>query len=241
MGEEYELFIKYKETKDKSIRDELVNRYIYIAKILAYKSTSVGVEYDDLYQVACVGIVLALDRFDPDRGVQFATFAKSTVMGEIRRFLRDKVRCIKVPRNLYETLCKAEKLRKQSGTLSVKELSKQLNVPEKTLEEAYEAWDTTFIKSLEDDAYEDGDAEVSSLVGCDDEGYNVIENRDFLDYCMSKLEEKECELFKKRFFDGKTQRKTAEEMNVSQMYVSRAEKKIINKLKDILKNEADSI
>lgn len=237
MAEEYELFLEYKKTGDKKIKDELVNRYIYLAKIFAYKSASVGVEYDDLYQVGCMGIVLALDRFDIDRGVKFTTFATSTIIGEIKRFLRDKVRCIKVPRDLYEILYKAENLRRQSGNLSNEKLSKMLDIPEKTLCEAYEAWDNTFIKSLESEAYKDDETEVSQIVGYDDEGFTVVENRDFLDFCMSKLDEKEKELFRYRFFEGRTQRKTAEKMGVSQMYVSRMEKKIADKIKGICQND----
>jgi len=235
--EEYELFAKYKETKDKKIRDELVNRYIYIAKILAYKTTSVGVEYDDLYQVACMGIVFAIERFDLEKGVQFSTFASSTVMGEIKRYLRDKVRCIRVPRNLYEILSKAEFLQKKAGNLSIPEIAKKCDVPQGVVEEAYEAWDNTFIKSIEDEVYKGEETTISEVVGAEDDGFTVIENRDFLDYCMSKLDSKEKELFKHRFFEGKTQRQTAEKMGVSQMYVSRSERKIIDKIRDICQND----
>jgi len=235
--EEYKLFEEYKKTKDKKIRDELVKRYIYLAKILAYKTASIGVEYDDLYQIACMGIVFAVERFDIDRGIMFSTFATSTIVGEIKRFLRDKVRCIKVPRNLYEILCKAEYLQKRTGNLSVPELAKKLDVPQKTIEEAYKAWDDTFLKSLEDEAYKGEDSTISETIGFEDDGFTVIENRDFLDYCMSKLEKEEKEIFTRRFFEGKTQRKTAEEMGVSQMYISRAEKKITDKIKDVCQNE----
>lgn len=237
MTEENRLFEEYKKTKDKKIRDELVSRYIYIAKILAYKTTSVGVEFDDLYQVACMGIVFAVERFDASRGIMFSTFANSTVIGEIKRFLRDKVRCIKVPRNLYEILCRAEYLQKKTGNLTIPELAKKFDVPQKTIEEAYEAWDNTFLKSLEDELYKGEDTTISEIIGFEDEGLTVIENQDFLDFCMSKLDKKEKEIFTKRFFDGKTQRKTAEEMEVSQMYISRAEKKIIEKIRNICQNE----
>ena len=236
MDTEYELFEKYKHTHDKKIRDELVNRYTYMAKILAHKFDRCGVEFDDIYQVACMGVVLALERFDPDRGVQFATFATPTIMGEIRRFLRDKAKCVKVPRKLYEVLCRAESIRKREGHVSAEELAQMLDVPEETVLEAYQAGDSAVIKSREDVAYTDGGLAVSAMVGYDDEGFTMIEDRDFMQYCMDNLSERENMLFRLRFYDGKTQRQTAEKMGVSQMYVSRMEQRIIGKIKKIYQN-----
>lgn len=236
MDTEYELFKKYKDTGDKKIRDELVEKYTYMARILAHRFDRCGVEYDDVYQVACMGVVLALERFDPDRGVRFATFATPTVMGEIRRFLRDKARCIKIPRKLYEVLCRAESICKTDGRLSAAELAGMLDVPEETVLEAYRVGDSAFIKSLEDVVYADGGLSISGMVGYDEDGFTVIENRDFMKYCMEKLSEKELDVFRLRFYDGKTQRQAADKMGVSQMYVSRTEQKIIGKLKKIYKN-----
>lgn len=234
---EYELFKAYKQTHDKKIRDELVEHYTYMARILAHKFDRCGVEYDDVYQVACMGVVLALERFDPDRGVRFATFATPTIMGEIRRFLRDKARCVKIPRNLYELLCRAESIRKKEGHVSANELAQMLDVPEETVLEAYRVGDAAFIKSLEDVAYTDGGLAFSGMVGYDEDGFTMIENRDFMTYCMKNLSDRETELFRLRFYDGKTQRQTAKVMGVSQMYVSRMEHKIIERLKKIYQND----
>ncbi len=236
MGTDYELFCEYKKTKDKKIRDELADRYMYMAKILAHKYDSCGVEFEDIYQVACMGIVLAIDRFDPDRGVQFATFATPTILGEIRRFLRDKARCIKVPRRLYEVFCKAESIKKQSESVTEEELAKLLNMPEKTIREAYKTGDTAFIKSLEDEAYTDGGLSVQNMVGCDEEGFTLVENRDFMRYFKSQLNDREKEVLKYRFYNGNSQAEAAKKMGVSQMYVSRTERKLTDKFKDIYLN-----
>ncbi len=239
MPEEYELFKKYKETGDKKIRDELIIKYTYMAKILAYKFVRSGVDYDDLYQVACMGLMLAVERFDPDRGVQFATFATPTVLGELRKFLRDKAGSIKIPRRLYEIFCRAETLKRQQENLSIDEIAGLLDMPRETLVEAYRVGDTAFIKSLEDEAYTDGGLSVSGLIGFDDEGFTLIENRDFIDYCMSKMTEREAELFNERFHKGITQKELAKKWGVSQMYISRMEKKVIQKFRDIyLKDNA---
>ncbi len=233
MPGEYELFKKYKETGDKKIRDELIIKYTYMAKILAYKFVRSGVDYDDLYQVACMGLMLSVERFDPDRGVQFATFATPTVLGELRKFLRDKAGSIKIPRRLYEIFCRAETIKRQQENLSIDEIAQLLDMPRETLVEAYRVGDTAFIKSLEDEAYTDGGLSVSAMVGFDDEGFTLIENRDFIDYCMSQMTEKEAELFRERFNKGTTQKELAKKWGVSQMYISRMEKKVTQKFRDI--------
>lgn len=233
MATEKQLFTQYIETKDKKIRDELVNKYTYIAKILAHRFGGCGVEYDDIYQVACMGIILAVERFNPDRGVQFATFATPTVLGEIRRFLRDKAKCIKVPRKMYEIFCKAENIRKNSENVTTEELARILGMPVETIHEAYKAGDAAFIKSLEDEAYTDGGLSLANMVGVDEDGFTLIENEDFIKYCMSKMDERETELIRARFYDEKSQSVIANEWGVSQMYISRMEKKIIDKLKRI--------
>lgn len=241
MACDYDLFKKYKETHDKKIRDELVVRNTYMAKILAHRFTSSGVEFEDIYQVACMGVVLAVERFDPDRGVQFATFATPTILGEIRRFMRDKAKCIKIPRRLYEVFCRAEAVKKHSENLSVDEIAKLLDMPRETVAEAYRVGDLAFIKSLEDEAYTDGGLSISSMLGFDDEGFMLIENHDFMQYCMSKMTEQEAELLHERFYEEKTQRELADKWGVSQMYVSRLEKKVIEKFKDIYLKDLENV
>ena len=231
MTAENELFKEYKKTHDKKIRDELVSRYIYIAKILASKAAAYGVEFDDLYQVACIGIILAVERFDPDRGIQFSTFLAPTVTGEIKRFLRDKARPIRLPRNLYETLVKAEAEKKNSGNLTIPELSERLNISEKTLRDAYAAGDAVYMNSIDD--FSQNYAFDASY---NDSGFAVIESRDFLEYCISQLSDKEKEVFSMRFIDGKTQKDAASEIGVSQMTISRIERKIVEKIKKSFKN-----
>lgn len=229
MTTENELFEKYKKTHDKKIRDELLSRYTYVAKILAYKSQSYGAEFDDLYQVACMGIILAIERFDLEKGVQFSTFLTPTVMGEIKRFLRDKVHPIRLPRKLYDALVKAESQKQLSPNLTISELSEKLGIPAETLKEAYAAGDTNFMNSLEAEAF--SGTPLSNFLGYDDDGFALVENRDFLDYCISKLTEKEQAVLKLRFYEEKTQIETAAILGVSQMTVSRMEKAIIEKIK----------
>lgn len=230
---EYEIFSRYKQTGDIKLRDEIMSSYIYIAEILSRKFVNRGVEYDDIYQVACLGILYAIERFDPDKGVKFATYATPTVMGEIRRYFRDKGNFIRIPRRLYEVFYKAEKIRRMSGGISQEEIARILNIPEKALENLYEMGDTSFIKSLEYEAYADGEMSLANVVGVEDKNYLMIEDKDFVNFCMDNLTEDEREFIGYRYYDEKSQKEISEIMGISQMQVSRREKKILKKLKNL--------
>ena len=228
---EYEMFSRYRETGDTRLRDEIVSSYIYIAEILSRKFVNRGVEYDDIYQVACMGILYAVERFDPDRGVKFATSATPTVMGEIRKYFRDKGNFIRIPRRLYEIFYKAEKIRRMSGSISRGEIARILNIPETLLDSVYEIGDASFIKSLEYEAYADGEISLSNVVGVEDKNYLMIEDKDFVASCMERLNEKEREFVRLRYYEEKSQKEISEIMNTSQMQISRMEKKVLKKFR----------
>lgn len=230
-----EKFLEYRRTKDKSLRDEIVNSYLYIAEILSKKFVNRGVDYEDIFQVACMGIIYAVERFDPARGVNFATYATPTVLGEIRHYFRDRGNFIKVPRKLYEIFFRAEQLKRHSSeNMTPEEISRILNIPENVLEKAYKIGDMAFIKSLEDEAYADGNMTLSNLIGVDDNSFIMIENKDFINYCMSKLSEQEGEFVRLRYYDELSQTQIAKIWSTSQMYVSRMEKKVLKKIRNML-------
>lgn len=232
---EYSLFKKYKETRDSKLRDELVERNLYIAKILSKKFINRGIDYDDIFQVASLGILYAVERFDPDRGVMFATFATPTVLGEIRRYFRDKGNFIKIPRPLYEIFYKAERIKRsaENNEVSTHELARILNLSEKDLQKAEKAGGAGFIKSLEYEAFADGEMSLSNFLGKEDSGYLLIEDKDFLNKSLKKLNEKELELINKRYYNEETQSEIAAQWGVSQMYVSRLERTTLKKLRDL--------
>lgn len=232
---EYKLFSEYRRGHDKRLRDELVHHYIYIAEILSRKFINRGIEYDDIYQIACIGILSAVERFDPDKGIKFATFATPTVLGEIRHYFRDKGNFIKVPRSLYEIFCKAEKIRRSQSDekLSQEELARMLNLSEREIRMAYEAGDAAFIKSLENEAFSGSDMMYSYTIGCEDNHFMMIENRDFIHYCMKHLTEKEFAFVQLRYYQEYTQKQIAQRWQVSQMYISRMERRVLKKLRDL--------
>ena len=207
---EYEMFSRYRETGDIALRDEIVSSYIYIAEILSRKFINRGVEYDDIFQVACMGILYAVERFDPDKGVKFATYATPTVMGEIRKYFRDKGNFIRIPRRLYEIFYKAEKIKRVSSEISQEEIARILNIPDA-----------------------DGELNFSNLIGIEDSNFLMIEDKDFIKYCMSRLSADERKFIEYRYYDEKSQKEISEIMGISQMQVSRMEKRTLKKLRNL--------
>lgn len=231
---EYELFARYQANPTVELRNKIVDTYIYIAEILSRRFINRGIEYDDIYQVACVGLIYAVERFNPDRGVKFATFATPTIMGEIRRHFRDKGSFIKIPRKLYEIFYRAERIKRQyDSPVSEERIARALMIPSDVLRSAYEAGDSAFVHSLEYEADADGTLVLSNLLGHDESGFMMVEDSDFIEYCMQNLSEGEKEFIRRRFYNEESQNKIAADWQVSQMYVSRMEKKILKKLRNM--------
>ena len=105
---EQELFIKYKNNPNIELRNEIVEKHLYMVDILIRKYLGKGVEYDDLYQVGALALVSAVERFDPDKGFEFSSFATPTILGEIKKYFRDKQWSLKVPRRLKEIAAKVQ-------------------------------------------------------------------------------------------------------------------------------------
>ena len=204
---------------------------MYIAEVLSKKFANKGIDYEDIYQVACLGLIYAVERFDPEEGTKFATFATPTVAGEIKRYFRDKGSYIRVPRQLYNIFIKAEKIRRGGGELSNEEISRILNIPVSTLETALSMGNYAFVKSLEEAA--GFDTALMDTIGADDKSFLMIEDKDFVDYCFSQLTPRERDFVKMRYFEEMTQKEIAEKWDTSQMYASRLEKKVLKKIKDM--------
>ncbi len=238
--DEKELFAQYRLTHNKSLRDEIIKRYVYISEIISKKFTknnrlyNNGMDYDDIYQVACLGLLYAADRYDPDKGVKFASFATPTIIGEVRRYFRDKGFFIKVPSRLYEIFRKAERIKRTEGESSIRDMARILGVDEAVVHEAYRTGDAAFVKSIESEFLGNEDnLALADTLGKEDKSFLVIENSDFVNYCDKLLDEKEWEFIQLRYYDEMNQRRIGEIMNMSQMQVSRLEKKVLKKLRMI--------
>lgn len=234
-----ELFREYDNSKDLAIRNELVNRHLYIAEILSKKFINRGIEYEDIYQVASLGLIYAIERYDLSKGFEFSSFATPTIIGEIKKHFRDKGWSIRVPRRIQELSKKingAKTILHQTlqRTPMIKDIAEFLGCTEEEVIEAMEASQVYTPKSLDltyDNDGEDKDVQLMDLIGDTDKSFDLLENRDFLEKAMEKLNEVEKKVLRDRFFNNKTQMQVADEMEVSQMTVSRMEKKIIEKFR----------
>jgi RNA polymerase sigma-B factor len=232
-----ELFREYRRTGDIKIRNELVENYMYVAEILAKKFAGRGVEYDDLLQVASEALIAGVQKFDPDMGNQFTTYITPTVTGMIRNYFRDYSRSIRLPRRIYALSARIKEqvneYYKEHGVKpTVKQLSTLLDVPEESVIEAMEchapvSLDTT-VKG------EDSDVPLYDVIADDASSYERFEDVEALKAEIAKLDPTEQKVVSLRFLHGKSQAEVGKALGVSQMFVSRAERKIVEKLKDAL-------
>ncbi len=233
------LFKIYSETRDKATRDALIEKNLYIAEILAKKYVNKGIEYDDLFQVASIGLILAIERYDITKGFEFSSYATPTIVGEIKKYFRDKGWVIRVPRRIQELSKKVNNAKVHlSQTLqrspTIGDIADYLNITDEEVIEALEGSRVYSPQSLDvsfDSQNEDREVNLQDLVGQDDDDFSKIEMKDFIERVMENLNDLEKKILIDRYFDKKTQVAIAKELKISQMTVSRMEKKIIEKFK----------
>ncbi|MBE7085614.1 MAG: sigma-70 family RNA polymerase sigma factor [Clostridiales bacterium] len=235
-----ELFKRYKETGDIALRNQIAEKYLYIADILAKKFVGRGVEYDDLKQVASYALLRGIDRFEPDLGMQFTTFITPTITGEIKNYFRDKSRMVKLPRRLSEISTQVKKFsleyESQNGVKpSVKLIAEELHLSAEDVVQALEIGGTVSLDGMA--SSEDGETgSLYSLIADDEDKYEDFEMKETLRTAMRDFTETEKLLIKCRYMDELSQSDTAKKLGVSQMFVSRLERKLLSKLKETLKD-----
>ncbi len=238
MNEE-ELFRKYRETHDVALRNEIVEKYLYIAAVLAKKFVGRGVDYDDLYQVASLALIKGVDRFDERKGLKFSTFITPTITGEIKNYFRDRSRLVHLPRKVSELRVSikraSEEFFAETGRKpTAKELAARLGVSE---EEVLRASDAGGVVSLDvpvDHEGEDG-MSLHEVLPADNDVFEKVEDRDALESALRTLTDQERELVRYRFGRELSQMETAKRMGVSQMNVSRMERRVLQKLRETMK------
>lgn len=233
------LFTRYRENPSVENRNLIVTRYIYLAEIISRKFINRGIDYDDLYQVACIALINAVNRFEPSKGVKFASFATPTVIGELKRHFRDKGSLIRVPRRIYEVYKKVNHAKEHlTQTLQrvprVDEIAAHINMSEESVLEILESGNTYNMQSFDQSIYADDDVELYETIGADDITFTRIENRDFLERSFERFNVAEKEFIVERFIRKKTQKEIARSMGVSQMFISRLEKKVLDRFRLIL-------
>lgn len=239
MDEINELFTKYRETGSIAVRNEIAEKYLYIAEILAKKFAHRGVPYDDLVQEASMYLIEAIDTFDETRGLQFSTYLTPTITGKLKNYFRDRARMLKVPRRLSELNLEirrfSERYLSENGkTPSVREIAATLGYDEEEVVKALEIGGTVSI-DMEVGGDEDGTT-LKDVIPAEENAFESFEIKQTLTAAMSDFSELEREIVRYRFVEELSQTETSERLGVSQMTVSRLERKLLGKLKDRLQD-----
>lgn len=220
----YSKWKHYAETGDKKIREELIESHLVLAGQLARRFANRGEAYEDLLQVGAVALISAVDRFNPEMGIEFGAFATATIIGELKRHLRDKGWAIRAPRRIQETYLElghavTEMTQRLGRTPTVAEISKEISVSEELLIEAMVAgqgYSAVLMSATDHD-----DSSPAATHGGVDPEFSKVEDRLLLEPAIASLPPREQEIMRMRFIDGLTQSEIATRIGVSQMHISR--------------------
>jgi RNA polymerase sigma-B factor len=236
-GLERDLLVRYHEYGDLGARAELVERFLPLARDLALRYTYTDEAFDDLLQVASLGLLKAIDRFDPGRGTKFTSYAAPTILGELKRHFRDKGWSLHVPRELQErTLAvghATERLSKELGrSPKVREVAEHIGCSVEQVLEAQEAAASYEAASLDAPvAREEGEsAALVDLLGEDDSSFELVEDREAIARGWKELPDVERTVLELRFMHDLNQREIGERIGYSQMHVSRLLRRALSRL-----------
>ena len=231
------LLVRYHEFGDVAAREELVERFLPLARDLALRYTYTDEPFDDLLQVASLGLIKAIDRFEPGRGTKFTSYAAPTILGELKRHFRDKGWSLHVPRDLQErslAVSRAtEVLSKELGrSPKVREVAGHLGCSAEQVLEAQEAAASYEAASLDAPAARDDDESASlvDLLGSEDSAYELVEDRQAIASTWHALPDVERKVVELRFMHDLTQREIGEQIGYSQMHVSRLLRRALTRL-----------
>lgn len=225
---------------DTNLRDRVFEAFLPLAGMVARKFSGRGVDYDDLYQVGSLALFKALERFDPEKGVKFVTFATPTVVGEIKNFFRDRSRLISLPRRSGILMKRLEEAKNQLASElermpTAQELADAIGETLETVLETLEMQGAVSPVSLDAaTASEDEEFSLYSVLGVEEGGYQDVVLRDMLQRALKQLSDSERQIIEERFFHNRSQREVAQRMGVSQMTVSRNERKAIEHFRELI-------
>ncbi len=233
-----ELFALYKDEGDEDAREQLIVSHLNLVRFLASKFKNRGESLDDLIQVGTIGLIKAIDRFEPERGLEFTTYATPTIMGEIKRHFRDKGWSVRVPRRLQELSAKVnqatdELTKDLQRSPSVDEIAASLGV---TVDEVLEAMESSSAySSVPLEGGGSGDQDAPSVIdhyATEDQDLLASDDRMVIEDAIGSFSPREQEVLKMRFQDGLTQVEIAKRLGVSQVQVSRFLRRTLKKVQD---------
>lgn len=232
-----ELFARWHQQQDQRAREELVWRFLPLARMLASRYNGRGEPFDDLVQVASLALVKAIDRFDPARGNAFTSFAVPTILGELKRHFRDTGWSAHVPRATQELALRVqnaqERISAETGcSPTVHDLAEYLELTIEEVVDALEAANAHRAASLEIqvDSEDDGTRTLADTLGHEDAGFELVEGTQTIARAASELSEVERQVLALRFFENLTQTEIAKRVGVSQMQVSRLLRRALEQL-----------
>jgi RNA polymerase sigma-B factor len=232
----------------RDVRNEIVSAYLPLAVYLAQRYRDRGENLDDLVQVASVGLIKAVDRFDPTRGLAFSTFATPTVLGEIRRHFRDKMWMVRIPRPLQELRTRLLEAREElthqlSRSPTIAELARFMHLTDDEVLEGLDAAHAYSATSLDapSAANADKDTTLEEQLGTPDDAFDLVERRQCVAPLLDALSDRQRQIVFLRFFRDRTQAQIAEELGISQMHVSRLLSQTLSQLHHGLTGEANPV
>src|SRR3954449_2636237 len=244
LSAEAELWERFTRDRDPAVREELVRRNMPFAKRLALRYRGASEPFDDLLQVATMGLLNAVDRFDPERGIPFTAFASPTILGELKRHFRDRVWTVRVPRGLHDRMAEVEKAIGEltvelQRSPSVPEIAERLEVDAGDVLEVLEANHNRRPLSLDRPVGgEDSDeSPAAEWVGDEDEGFELVEDKLALERALPHLDERERLVLRLRFAEDMTQSQIAERIGHSQMHVSRILRRTLQRIREQIEEE----
>jgi len=220
-----ELFRRFRETGDPEVRQELIEAHLGLVEYLARRFAGRGEPLEDLVQVATIGLIKAVDRFDPDREVEFSTYATPTIAGELKRHFRDKGWAVRVPRRLQELNLQLGEIigqlsQKLGRSPTVAEMAEGAGTTEEEVLEGLDSAHAYTLTSLDAPTGEE-DLALREQIGSEDETLELLEYRTSLMPLLDQLPPRERTMLYLRFFKGMTQSEIADRLGISQMHVSR--------------------
>lgn len=236
---EKDLWRRVTEHRDQAARAQLVDLYMPLARRMAGRYSGVSEPYDDLLQVASLGLLNAIDRFDSSRGTPFAGFAKPTILGELKRYFRDKVWTVRVPRSVHDRMGRVEQATEKltlqlHRAPSAKELAEHLAVDVGEVLEILEARHNRRPLSLDAPPVgeDPDDSSGDEWVGRPDGNYDLVDDRLAMESVLPSLGDREREVLRLRFVDELPQTEIAARIGCSQMHISRLLRRSLDQLRE---------
>jgi len=238
VAEDRALFARYLDQRDPVDREMLVERFLPLARQLARRYQRPDEPFDDLFQVACLGLVNAIERFDLERDVAFSSYAVPTILGEIKRYFRDRTWSVRVPRDLQDLALKVERAvtaldLELHRKPTVDEIAAKVGAEEEAVLEALEASGAYKATSLQSPwgADEDSGETLGDSIGVEEHGFAAAEDRATIERLMRVITPREREVLWLRFVADLTQAEIGEQVGVSQMQVSRILRQCVSRLR----------